>query len=175
MKPTINIISMLLAFISFLPAGAQAFWGSDEPGRSGLNLDSGYDANTVTTLTGRIVSVQSGDEHRNVQLELESDGGRVVAVLGPAHYWLENGIALKAGDEVAVRGSKAQGKDGVVYLLVQKLTDTTSNIAVRLRNEAGRPAWAGAGRGNVSGQMNNRPAQKRQQSPGRMGGGRMGR
>ena len=76
---------------------------------------------------------------------------------------------------MAVRGSKAQGKDGVVYLLVQKLTDTTSNIAVRLRNEAGRPAWAGAGRGNVSGQMNNRPAQKRQQSPGRMGGGRMGR
>lgn len=143
--------------------------------QSGLNLETGYDANTVTTMTGHIVSVQAGDERRNAQLELESSGIFAIVVLGPHRYWAEHGIALKAGDNITVRGSKAQGTDGVVYILAQKITDTSQSAAVTLRNESGRPAWAGGGMGSGSGRMNGHPSRMRQQAPGRMGGGRMGR
>lgn len=162
------IICLLLSLPVSFPVAVRAFWGSSGDTQSGLNLETGYDANTVITMTGHIVSVLAGDERRNAQLELESSGARAVVVLGPNRYWAEHGIALNAGDVVTVRGSKAQGADGVVYILAQQIIDTSRNTAVSLRNESGRPAWAGGG-------MGSRPSRMRQQSPGRMGGGRMGR
>jgi hypothetical protein len=155
------------------PVASHAFWGSGD-NQNGLNLESGYDANTVTSITGRIVSIQAGEDRRTAQLEIESGGVRSVVVLGPQRYWSEHGINLKTGDDVTVRGSKAQGSDGVVYILTQKITDTTQKTTVTLRSESGRPSWAAGGMGNSPGQMNTRPSPMRQQSPGRMGGGRMG-
>jgi hypothetical protein len=171
MRTTNIFIYLTAAFFLSSPLTAHAFWGSDGDTQSGLNLETGYDANTVATITGRIVSLQIGEDRRNSQVELESNGSRTIVVLGPHRYWSENGIALKTGDTVTVRGSKAQGKDGIVYVLAQKITDTSQNSSVSLRNESGRPVWAGGGMGNGQGKMNNRPAQ----APGRMGSGRMGR
>ncbi len=175
MQPIAIIICLLALFLGFPPPVAHAFWGNSGDKQSGLDLESGYDANTVTTQSGRIVSVQVGDDRRNAQLELESGGTRTVVILGPQRYWAEHGIALKPGDSLTVRGSKAQGADGVVYILAQKITDTSQQTAVTLRNESGRPAWAGGGMGSGAGQTTGRPSQTRQQSPGRTGGGRMGR
>jgi len=175
MLPIKTIITLLTLLLMSFPVAADAFWGFGGDERSGLNLESGYDANTVTTVTGRIVSVQTGDDHRNAQFELESGGVSAIVVLGPQRYWAEKGISLKAGDYVTVRGSKAQGKDGIVYILAQKITDTSQDATVSLRNESGQPAWGGGSMGSGAGRMSNRPAQLRQQSPGRMGGGRMGR
>ena len=175
MQSTKIIIFLLFALFASSPVAVHAFWGNDAGKQSGLNLETGYDANTVTTLTGRVVSVQTGDDRRIAQLELESDGTRTVVILGPQRYWAEHGISLKPGDYLTVRGSKAQGAEGVVYILAQKITDTSQQAAVTLRNESGRPAWAGGGVGNGAGQTTGRPSQIRQQSPGRTGGGRMGR
>lgn len=175
MYPKIIVIKLLAVWLVLTPVAAQAFMGMGGDSNNGLNLDSGYDANTVTTLTGRIASLQTGSDRRNSQLELESNGIRTVVILGPQRYWAENGIALKAGDDVTVRGSKAQGADGVVYILAQKITGMSQKTSVSLRNESGRPAWAGSAMGAGAGQMHNRPPSMRQQSPGRMGGGRMGR
>ncbi len=175
MKPTKAIVYLFVALLASYPAVAHAFWWSGDDKQSGLNLETGYDINTVTTINGRIISVQAGDDHRNAQLELEINGSRVVVVLGPQRYWTENGITVKTGDYVTVRGSKAQGTNGVVYILAQKITDTTQETEVSLRNESGRPAWAGGGMRNGAGQMNTRTSPMRQQSPGRIGGGRMGR
>lgn len=171
MRPTKIIICLAAAFFMSTPLVAHAFWGNDGEKQSGLNLETGYDTNTVTAITGRVVSIQFSEERRNSQLEVDTNGARAIVILGPHRYWAENGIALKAGDTVTVRGSKAQGTDGVVYILAQKITDATLNTSISLRNESGRPVWAGAGMGSGQGRMNNRPAQ----SPGRMGGGRMGR
>ncbi|MDD2540749.1 MAG: hypothetical protein PHH28_06855 [Desulfuromonadaceae bacterium] len=179
MKPTKAIIYLLVAFFALCPVAVHAFWWSGDDTQSGLNLETGYDINTVTMITGRIISVQTGNGHRNAQLELENNGTRVVVILGPQRYWAENGISLKSGDYVTIRGSKAQGTNGVVYILAQKITDTTQETEVSLRNESGRPAWAGGGMRNSAGQMNTRTSPMHQQSPGRMGGrmggGRMGR
>ena len=166
-----KIIFLTAVLLVIYPIVAQAFWGSGGDNQSGLNLETGYDTNTVTTMTGSIVSVQIGDDHRNAQLEIENNGNSAFVVLGPQSYWAEKGITLKAGDIVTVRGSKAQGKDGLVYILAQKITDATQNSSISLRNESGRPVWAGGGMGNGQGRMNNRP----DRMPGRMGGGRMGR
>ena len=174
MHPIKVIISLIAVFILSSPCAVHAFWGSDSDRQSGLNLETGYDANTVTTITGRVISVQIGDDRRSAQFEIESGGKRAVVVLGPHRYWVEKGIAVKTGDDITVRGSKAQGKDGVVYILAQKIIDTSLNETVSLRDESGRPAWGG-GMGGGSGQMNNRATTPRQQSPGRMGGGRIGR
>jgi hypothetical protein len=171
MQQIIKIVTLLaVSFLTF-PVAAQAFWESDSVKQSGLNLETGYDTNTVTTMAGRIVSLQLGDDRRTAHLEMESNGTRSVVVLGPQRYWAEKGTPLKAGDSITVRGSKAQGKDGIVYILAQKINDTTQNTSVSLRNESGRPVWSGSGMGNGQGRMNNRPAQM----PGRMGSGRMGR
>lgn len=175
MRSIEKTIFLLLALLLISPPGVHAFWGSGGNKPSGLNLETGYDTNTVTTMTGRIISLQTDDDHRSAQLEIESNGVRAVVVLGPQRYWAEHGIALKAGDEVTIRGSKAQGTDGVVYVLAQKISAASQNAAVSLRNESGRPAWTGGGMGSGSGSMNSRPAQMRQQSPGRMGNGRMGK
>lgn len=173
MKPAKIIIYILAALFLSSPDSARAFWGSGGDNQSGLNLESGYDTNTVITMTGRIVSVLAGDDRHGARIELDSNGARAVVMLGPQRYWAEHGITVKAGDDVTVRGSKAQGKDGVVYILAQKITGTSQNKSTSLRNEAGRPAWADGGMG--TGRMNHQPARMRQQAPGRMGGGRMGR
>ena len=173
MHPTKIILFILAALFTASPNVAHAFWGSGNEGDklSGLNLETGYDANTVTTMTGRIVSIQTGDHQPHSQVEIENNGVRAIVILGPQRYWAEKGITLKAGDSISVRGSKAQGKDGKVYILAQTISDTTQNTSVSLRNESGRPDWVGGSMGNGQGRTNNRPAQ----TPGRMGGGRMGR
>jgi len=175
MQPIKIIICFLTALVMSSSVAAHAFWGIGEDNKSGLNLETGYDTNTVTTVTGHIVSVQTDDGNGNARLELESGGVRIVAMLGQQRYWADKGIDLRIGDNVTVRGSKAQGKDGVVYIIVQKITDTTRNTEVSLRNEAGSPAWSGGKMGGGATMNANRPAPMRQQSPGRMGGGRMGR
>ena len=175
MNPIKITICLLTAFIVSSSVAAHAFWGIGDDKPSGLNLETGYDANTVVTLAGRVVSLNSGDEHGNARLELASGDVRIVVILGPQGYWAEHGIALKSGDSVIVRGSKAQGIDGVVYLLAQKITETALNISVSLRDESGRPEWSGGGAARSPARSVSRPAQMRQQSPGRMGSGRMGR
>ena len=171
MLQAILFIYIIVVFFVTSPVAAHAFWGADSDGQSGLNLETGYDANTVSTISGRIVSLQVGAEYRKSSLVLENNGTQAIVVLGPHRYWAEFGIELKAGDLVTVRGSKALGKDGKVYVLAQKFTDTSQNTSVTLRNESGHPAWVGGGMSNGQGRMNNRPAQQ----PGRMGGGRIGR
>lgn len=175
MLSKIIVTCLLSSLLALSPRAAYAFRGNSDDVQSGLNLETGYDTNTVTTMTGRVVSLQTGDERRNAQMELDSGGARAVVMLGPHRYWAEHGIALKPGDDVTVRGSKAQGKDGVVYILAQKITGTSQKTVVSLRSESGRPVWAGGAMGSGSGPMNSRQTPMRQQSPGRMGGGRMGR
>jgi len=75
----------------------------------------------------------------------------MMVVLCPQRYWAEQGMPLKVGDKVAVCGSKAQGQDGVMYILAQKITETSQGVAVILRDESGHPNWSGEGGGNGNG------------------------
>jgi hypothetical protein len=129
-------------------AMADAGWGFGEGkgwGGSGLDLDHGYDVNTVTSVTGRVEAVTERDERRSL-LEVRLAGENLFLVLGPKWYWAEKGIAVRPNDQITVRGSKAQGKDGSTYILVQRIINKSTGAEIVLRSESGRPVWSGGGR-----------------------------
>jgi len=165
-----SIILVLTLALSAPPPVHASWWGwGGDNDRQELDLE-GYDANTVVTMSGRITAISSAKEQQ-VRLDLETAKGRFVAILGPRDFWEAHGIQLQVGDRVTVRGSKAQGGNGVVYLLAQKIS-IENGREVALRSDSGRPAWSGAGRGGFGGGAG---GQLRQHAPSHMGGGRMGR
>ncbi len=118
-------------------------FGSSEEGKSGLDFTKGYDINTVTTVTGRVESLPQPQEHEPTIIEISSGKEKLYVYVGPAEFWEKKGIPVRLNDEVSVKGSKAQGKDGKVYLLTQKLTNRTTGTRLDLRNDKGEPAWSG--------------------------------
>jgi hypothetical protein len=146
-------------------------FGGDDPGKSGLDFTKGYDVNTVTTVSGRVASISSAGEKEQIFAEVRANGETVNLSLGSKSYWDKKGITLRLNDEVTAKGSKAQGKDGKSYLLVQKLTNKTAASQVMLRNERGGPPWMG---NKASGMMSN-PAGGMTGGGGMMRGGGMGR
>jgi hypothetical protein len=92
------------------------------------------------TLNGRVTEL-TGDE-----LTLETDDGLVTMHLGPDWYWESEGITLHDGDEVDVTGFY----EGDAFE-VAEIKNLDSGEVVSLRDETGRPRWAGRGRvGRVS-------------------------
>lgn len=141
------IILILLGFTQ--PTSALAGWwfGSQSAWeKSGLDLHQGYDQNTVVSLSGAVVSIDLGDNQGPALAVVQTTGERVSLVLGPRDFWREKGIPLRPGDPVDVRGSKAQGQNGVVYLMVQSIAKSGDTQETILRNPTGRPVWSGGQR-----------------------------
>ncbi|WP_281183862.1 hypothetical protein [Trichlorobacter lovleyi] len=155
--------------VLMLQRPAEAFWGfgsGNDGGTSGLDLVQGYDRNTVITVTGR-VAAPVDPELDPVTVVVAVGTERVIVVLGPRWYLQDDSLDWKSGDNVTVRGSKAQGKDGRSYLLAQWVS-SPSGAQLLLRNENGRPGWAGGFKGGQQGTAG-------QQQRGGTGSGRRGR
>ncbi len=118
-------------------------FGSDDRGKSGLDFTGGYDVNTVSTMSGRVVSLPYVGEKENIIVEIKGGNGTINISVGPGSYWKTKGIAVNLNDELTVKGSKAQGKDGKSYVLAQKLVNRATGAQVELRNEKGDPVWSG--------------------------------
>jgi len=143
------LVVILGAGTLFYPALSQAFWGfGDDAAResSGLDFDRGYDRNTETTVRGRVVSVEPGEGSGPVVIILRQGGGELSVVAAPAWYWSDGGISVKPKDELVVTGSKAQGKDGKIYLISRVITNQSDSETVTLRDESGKPGWHGGSR-----------------------------
>lgn len=142
------IYILALASCLTLPYRADAFWGfgsgSTGNNASGLDLVQGYDRNTVSTITGRVISpvTSSADP---VTVDLQSSTELVTVVIGPRWYLQDDAINWKSGDQITVRGARAVGKDGKTYLLAQWLTSPDGN-QLTVRSDTGRPAWSGGAR-----------------------------
>jgi hypothetical protein len=119
------------------------FFGSDDKGKSGLDFTSGYDINTVSTMSGQVSSMPHSGEKGNVIVEIKNGNQPLNIFVGPESFWVKKGIAITLNDELTVKGSKAQGKDGKSYVLAQKLVNRTTGAQVDLRSEKGEPAWSG--------------------------------
>lgn len=120
------------------------FFGSDQQ-KSGLDFNAGYDINTVSTVSGRVISLPHPTEKDSVMVGIQSGHETWNISVGPGSHWEKNGIAIDLSDELSVKGSRAQGKDGKSYLLAQKLVNRTSGAQLELRNDKGEAAW-GSGR-----------------------------
>jgi hypothetical protein len=149
-------------------AACAGFWGSDDKGKSGLDFNQGYDINTVSTISGRVVAPPHQGEQGNSILEIKRGSETLNVSVGPQSYWEKKGIAINLNDEVSVKGSRAQGQDGKSYLLAQKLANRTSGAQLELRNEKGEPAWSGS---SMKGSRSEAGGMMRNQGGGMMRGG----
>ena len=94
------------------------------------------------TLTGSVIALD-GDT-----LTMQTGDGPVAIHLGPEWYWESNGIAVNEGDSVEVAGFY---EDGVFE--AASVLNVTSGESVSLRDDAGRPLWAGRGNGRQGGAL----------------------
>lgn len=137
--------ALALCLVLLGVASAHAFWpfssgGGD--GGSGLDLNKGYDVNTVTTVKGKVITINPEEGGGPVLIELRTSSGAVLLVAGPRWFWSENGIPVQVGDELTARGSLTEGKDGRRYLLAQKLTNHRTTEEILLRGDDGVPVWS---------------------------------
>lgn len=141
-----SILALVLALNGLLPGAASAGFfgfGSDEKGKSGLDFNRGYDINTVTTLSGRVVSSPHPGDREQYLIEVKSGSELVNVSVGPGSFWEKKGIPVRINDEISAKGSKAQGEDGKTYLLTQRLVNRTTGSQLELRGERGEPVWSG--------------------------------
>lgn len=75
------------------------------------------------------------------ELTIQTADGEMVVHLGPEWYWDAEGIGLSAGDQVQVTGFY-EGDE----FEVAGVENTTTGESVTLRDDSGRPMWAGRGR-----------------------------
>lgn len=136
-------IRAVLLNVLMLGTAFAGFFGSDDKGKSGLDFTTGYDINTVSTMSGRVVSSPHTGEKENTIVEIKSGNESFAICLGPGSNWEKKGIAISVNDDLSVKGSKAQGLDGKTYVLAQKVVNKTTGSQVELRNDKGEPTWLG--------------------------------
>lgn len=85
------------------------------------------------TIAGVVLSID------DTQMTVQTGGGEIVIADRPWAYALEAGFAAQVGDQVAVRGFY----EGETFEAGQL---TNGDLAVAIREETGRPLWAGGGR-----------------------------
>lgn len=152
-----HILIFLVVFLSFWNYEASAFWGrSDKDSASGLDVAAGFDVNTITTMTGKVLSIpERKGESQHTVMSIVTSQGTVIVVLGPWRYWEEQTITFTKNQDIAVTGSLAQGKDGNLYIFAQRIENRSSGESITLRSETGSPMWSRGNSGPRSGGMQN--------------------
>ncbi len=97
-----------------------------------------------TTLQGSVVSVDQ------VAMTVKaSNGEQVVIENRPWTYALEQKFSAKVGDQITMKGFYQNG-----LFEIGQMQNVTSGASVQVRDQAGRPGWAGRGNGG-NGAYNN--------------------
>ena len=118
-------------------AAAPGNSGGRGAGAAGESKGSGesYAATEWITVSGEVTAFVDDE------LTIQTADGEVVMHLGPEWYWEAEGIALNLGDEVEVTGFYDEGEFEVAG--IENLSTGESMV---LRDDSGRPMWAGGGR-----------------------------
>jgi len=170
------LISLTVIVIAMYSREASAFWGSDtKETASGLNVTDGFDINTVGTLTGTVMTPpeRSGEE-QHTAMTVTNPQGKVTLILGPWWYWEKQAVVISKGQEIAVTGSRAIGKDGSLYVFTQRLENLSTGEAVALRSETGAPAWSRTASGSQTGTRQHSGAGQSSRGTGNRGSGSRG-
>jgi len=119
-------------------------WSGSQGWGRGSDYARLYDAKTVETIKGEVVSVQTFTPARGmghgVHLQLKTDKETLPVHLGPAWFIENQDTKIEAKDVVEVRGSRItfEGKPALIAAEVKKGDET-----LQLRDRDGYPAWAG--------------------------------
>ncbi|MFH1595142.1 MAG: hypothetical protein ABIG94_02045 [Pseudomonadota bacterium] len=104
-----------------------------------------YNPQTVTTVKGAVESLgtmpPSGGPTATHSAVLKTDRGNITVYLGPDWYLDQQKISLKAGDKLAVTGSKVTlgGQPSIIAKDLKKGGGKT----ITLRDDKGVPVWLG--------------------------------
>ncbi len=123
-------------------AHAFLWFGGDDAAKSktGIDLKQGYDVNTVMTVTGRVTRLPHADDKKNMLLDIARGAETIHVSIGTESTWEKNALAISLNDELTVKGSKAQGNDGEMYILAQRLNDRSGGGQLMIRDELGNMA-----------------------------------
>ncbi len=115
-----------------------------------------YNSKTVETFEGNIIKVEKVSGYgrfEGIVLQVKAKKEKISVYVAPAWYLDEQKIEFKKGETIKVTGSH------ITYLgkpLVVSSEFTYDKKKSTLRNEYGRPVWAGKGMGPGQGQGGNR-------------------
>ena len=111
---------------------------------AGSDYSRMYDVNTVETIIGTVVSVDSVVPTRGmskgIHVTLETEADEVTVHVGPSWFLENQEIPLAVGDELEITGSMTT-VDGQRALIAAEIV--SGDMVLELRDEAGRPAWSG--------------------------------
>lgn len=108
--------------------------GSAQEERLFENAGGDHPVDTWMTIEGSVASLVDDE------LTLETADGELTMHTGPEWYWESEGIAIEIGDQVEASGFY----DEETFELA-KLENITTGQTALLRDETGRPFWAGRG------------------------------
>jgi hypothetical protein len=147
MKKSVIAAAVVMVLVS---AAAWAQQGAGYgAGRGMQGREQRYDPARTETVTGEVVEVQEFASRRGVVkgagFTLAGDGKKMIVHLGPQSYMDQQPVKIAAGDKVEVTGVRTlrRGQEVFVAGEVKK-----GGEVLKLRDETGRPLWAGTGQGD---------------------------
>jgi hypothetical protein len=123
------------------PPQGGAGWGG-KPGAGRLS-----NPQNLETLSGLVVGVEHQTVGKKktslVRLTLKTDAETIPVILGPAYYVDQQNLALAANDAVTIKGFRASRRGQTAIMAVEV---TKGGNTIRLRDDQGKPLWAGSRR-----------------------------
>jgi len=149
-------LSVMLGAMALSDA-VQAGNGNGNGRGGGGNGPVYFDASTIKTLTGTLTKQYtdwdaSGNGNfcgTGQHFEFTAGGTAYSLILGPTYYLEENGVSLSVSDSITVTGSIV---DAYISGYADKFIIATVVEGVRIRDDAGYPAWRGGNGANGQGQ-----------------------
>ena len=131
--------------------GSGGLWQSASAESAGGRWSTdGYGASDPQALAGEWITVSGVVQSLDATvLILDAGAGELIEVtLGQPGYWEAQGVSLAPGDAVVVEGFY----EDEASLEARSLTLAATGQTLVLRDESGRPMWAGGRRGGGPGQ-----------------------
>jgi len=139
-------ILIIIGILSLFPATAG--WAQPGMGQGGgpqVHYGTMWDAKTVATVNGEVVSVDKyvpgrGGASYGLRLTLKTDKETLPLILGPAWYIEQQHFAFAPKDQLEVKGSRLliQGQPTLIAQEVKK-----GNKVLKMRDDQGFPLWKG--------------------------------
>jgi hypothetical protein len=139
-----GIFSQVVCILSLILVNAS--WAQPGMGRGGgVHYGTMWDAKTVATVKGEVVSVDKytpgrGGTSYGLRLTLKTDKETLPVILGPAWYIDQQHFAVAPKDNVEIKGSQLaiQGQPTIIAQEVKK-----GDKVLKLRDDKGAPLWMG--------------------------------
>lgn len=117
---------------------------------SGIRYPDGFDLNTVGEVEGKASGFYRAEKGPS-SFYLATRKDVYTVIVSPVWYWDDLGAKINDGEDVRVVGSKALGKDGKLYIIVQEMKVLTSGQTLVFRGKDGSALWKASIGGSAGG------------------------